>query len=125
MADPYNPLPPRKYAEQVLGKAVTSEQLDKLFELHAAAHPVVEHTKIRQRRNHNIPTPCCNVAILDLDPGRGPAGRPTEVLATGQSICNPRDQWNRRLAVTIAFGRALKQLRERRQAEFVGRMLEA
>lgn len=115
MGDPFNPLPPRQYAEQVLGKAATREQLDELFALHAAAHPVVEHSEIADPKLEPFEGPegmvrCCTVGILSSNPA-APTSR-ARTMATAQSICNPEDQWNRRLGVTIAFGRALKKLRE-------------
>lgn len=113
-------LPPRKYAEQVLGKAVSSEQLDELFSMHAAAHPVVEHGTIPnpKARPYDVTmlkpeepelVRCTTVALLSNNPSF-PGGR-SDVIASGQAVCNPEDQWNRRLGVTIAFGRALVRLR--------------
>lgn len=115
-----DPLPPRQYAAQVLGKAATQEQLDELFSLHAAAHPVVEHghilnpkaepydvTKLKPEQPELVR--CCTVAILSSNPA-APTSR-ARTLVTAQAVCNPGDQWNRRLGVTIAFGRALKKLR--------------
>lgn len=111
MQDPYNPKPPLQYAETVLGRAASSEQLDELFELYASAHPLVEHSKIdnkfaRERPNEPERVLCTTVILVSrVDRG--------DVIASGQAICNPGDQWNRRLGVTIAFGRALKTLRGR------------
>lgn len=111
MPDPYNPKPPRQYAETVLGKAASSEQLDELFELHAAAHPLVEHSEIPNKLAREVADQpetvrCDTVVFLSRADGG-------DVIASGQAICNPGDQWSRRLGVTIAFGRALKTLRER------------
>lgn len=105
------PLPPRQYAEQVLGKAVTEDQLDELFELHAAAHPIVTHGKehvvtfggspLRRRTK---------VEILTINPKVAPSA--VRIVAVGKAFCNEdEDQWNRRLGVTIAFARALERLR--------------
>lgn len=35
----------------------------------------------------------------------------TEAIAIGEAVCHPRDNYNRKLGVTIALGRALKNLR--------------
>ncbi|HEX7246437.1 MAG TPA: hypothetical protein VF245_12830 [Solirubrobacterales bacterium] len=101
---------PRKYAEQVLGKGASAEQLDELFRLHAAAHPVVEHSTVYTRDPEDGRLPCCTVVILSHRPDQigGPTAR---VIASGQAVCNPLDQWSRKLGVTIAFGRALTRLR--------------
>lgn len=106
-------LPPQKYAEQVLGNAATIDQLGKLFELHAAAHPVVTHdvvaeVEIRGEWWHNIKR--CKVEILSHNP-KGFLGNPAEILASGQALCSPDDQWQKRRGVEIAFGRALEALR--------------
>lgn len=109
-----DPLPPRKYAEQVLGSAATSEQLDELFRLHAAAHPVVTHTVIDEKMIrgelwHNIKLTI--VEFWSHNPNSIPDG-PTSTIAKGQAFCSPDDQWNRRRGVEVAFGRALRSLRE-------------
>lgn len=129
-------LPPRMYAEQVLGKAATSEQLDELFALHAAAHPVVTHdvvTEIQIRGEwwHNLKR--TTVEIYGLNPAA--AQYPVVTVAKGVAILSPNDQWNKRRGVEVAFGRALRALREQvegpkrrkppRAAELsTGRMLE-
>lgn len=106
-------LPPRTYAEQVLGKAASSEQLDELFRLHAAAHPVVTHdvlaeAEIRGEWRHNIKR--TRVEIFDHNPSTFD-GPPAATIAQGSTLLSPGDQWNRRRGVTIAFGRALTNLR--------------
>lgn len=105
-------LPPRKYAEQVLGKAASSDQLDELFRLHAAAHPIVTHdvateVEIRGEWWHSVKR--TRVEIYPWDP-RLSRVRPM-AIASGQTLCSPGDQWSRRRGVTIAFGRALTSLR--------------
>lgn len=105
-------LPPRQYAEQVLGRAVSAEQLERLFDLHAAAHPVVTHDVVAEVELggewwHNIKR--CTVEILDHNPSTF-EGPPAATIARGRALCSPEDQWNRRRGVTIAFGRALKEL---------------
>jgi hypothetical protein len=107
-------LPPRKYAEQVLGKAATVEQLDELFRLHAAAHPVVTHDvvdeiEIRGEWWHNLKR--TTVEIYSSNPATftGPAA---STIAKGVTIKSPDDQWNKRRGVEVAFGRALRNLRE-------------
>lgn len=107
-------LPPRQYAEQVLGKGASSEQLDELFfRLHAAAHPVVKHdvvaeVEIRGVWWHNLKR--CTVEIYDHNPSTFD-GPPAATIASGQALCSPGDQWSRSRGVTIAFGRALTKLR--------------
>lgn len=106
-------LPPRKYAEQVLGKAATPEQLDELFRLHAAAHPVVvrdvvELVKIRGEWWHNIKRTA--VEIYDHNPAAF-QGPPASLIAVGQALKSPDDQWSKRRGNEVAFGRALRNLR--------------
>ena len=121
------PLPPRQHAEQALGKAVTSEQLDELFTLHAAAHPVVTRNPITEKvpvdvgrgffQTEIIKTDRfkTTVEIFSSDPCRSAAsGRRVVLDALGKAHQNVGDQFNRRLGVTIAFGRALKELRLKR-----------
>lgn len=108
----------RDYAEKVLGKAASKEQLDELFELEALAHPVVTHDiyremKVRGEIWHNLKE--TSVEIFDRRPGTG--DEPAVLLVTGLTWCSPDDQWNRRRGVTIAFGRALKELRRRVEGE--------
>lgn len=112
--DPTVLLPPRRYAEQVLGRAATQEQLDELFALHAAAHPVVEHSEIPDPKLYPFEGPegmvkCTTVGILSSNPA-APTSR-ARTIVTAQAVCSPEDQWSRRLGTTIAFGRALKKLR--------------
>lgn len=120
-------LPPRQYAEQVLGRAASREQLDELFELHAAAHPVVEHSWIPNEaaKPYDVTqlkpdepelVRCTTVVIYDHNPSTF-EGPPAATIASGQAVCNPLDQWNRRLGTTIAFGRALKELHRRVEGE--------
>lgn len=107
-------MPPRKYAEQVLGKAATEEQLDELFRLHAAAHPVVTHDVVAQveiRGNwwHNLKR--TTVEIYSSNPATAFSGPTPKTIARGTTICSPDDQWSRRRGVEVAFGRALHRLR--------------
>lgn len=115
-------LTPREYAERALGKAASAEQLDKLFQLHPDAYPIVEHGRIRKRRNHNVPVPCCTVCILSWKPNPGRAKeKAPSVVASATAVCNPRDQWNRRIGLSIAFGRAFKTLSQRFVEEYGAR----
>jgi len=109
-------LPPRRYAEQVLGKAVTPEQLDELFELHAAAHPVVRRQEVWSK--HLVPNEPGGEQVTVIRTtveiqSRNPIGAqaPVSVMGNGVAYQNPEDEFNKRLGVTIAFGRALKDLR--------------
>lgn len=107
-------LPPRQYAEQVLGKAATPEQLDELFQLHAAAHPVVTHDvvdeiQIRGAWWHNLKR--TTVEIYDHHPAAF-QGPPAMLMVKTVAIKSPDDQWNKRRGVEVAFGRALRSLRE-------------
>lgn len=107
-------LPPRQYAEQVLGKAATSEQLDELFQLHAAAHPMVTHdvvaeVEIRGEWWHNIKRTTVTLYSHNPSDFQGP---PASTIAEGVTLKSPEDQWNRSRGVEIAFGRALRKLRE-------------
>jgi hypothetical protein len=103
------------YAEQVLGRAASPEQLDELFQLHAAAHPIVKHGQIEEvpdeAQSHLLGQPKCQIEILSHHPSFSFSGPPPQLLASGRAICSLEDQWCRRLGVTIAFGRALKQMR--------------
>lgn len=107
---------PREYAEAVLGKAASSEQLDELFELAPDAHPIVTHgiapeTKITrggiEEIWHNLNE--TTVEIFDHRPGSD--DQPAACLVTGYATCSPDDQWERRRGTTIAFGRGLAALR--------------
>lgn len=107
-------LPPRQYAEQVLGKGASSEQLDELHQLHSSAHPVVTHgrgvvtiSEGRQRLRS-----WTNVSILSANPST-PTGPTPKVIAVGVAICNTDsgDQYSKSRGVAIAFGRALVKLR--------------
>lgn len=106
-------LPPRMYAEQVLGKAATSEQLDELFRLHAAAHPVVthdvvDHAFVRGAWWNNLKRTV--VTIYSHNPATF-EGPPSVTIAEGATLKSPDDQWNKRRGVEVAFGRALRVLR--------------
>lgn len=106
-------LPPRMYAQQVLGNAATLDQLDELFALHAAIHPVVEHVvvsevPIRGVWWHNLKRTI--VTLYDHNPATF-EGPPAATMAKGMALCSPHDQWSRKRGVEVAFGRALAELR--------------
>lgn len=109
-----SPLPPKQYSKAVLGNAATEAQLEELHELHAAAHPIVTHTRSEFRPIGESTVVRRRQTRVEILSGN-PKAVPTSVhrIAEGHAICNEDlDQWNKRLGVTIAFGRALKKLRQ-------------
>jgi hypothetical protein len=109
----------REYAERVLGKAISGEQLDQLFELLPTARPVV----IRKRGTETRPVhgavvdhvyPAGIVTRVELREGHHPTA---PIAAWAEARQNPADQFNRRVGVAIAFGRALKNLRIKTRQE--------
>lgn len=93
----------RESVERTVGKAVHPMALDRLMELWPEAF-----VEVRQYPNRGQTV----VRIYNHRPPRDGSGDRTLEEAAREAACHPDDQFSRRRGITLAFGRALRLVKE-------------
>jgi hypothetical protein len=116
----------RPLAERVLGHAATPAQLDELFGLCPIARVTVSHDKAAATRRpfNGDPFPFTRATYVVISAQVDPPPAEPRVLAGGEALLNPADTYSRQLGTTIAFGRALKKLREQGCSGMAAKLLD-